>query len=431
MKKQCFVLAMLVFNSVFAFAQKENSLRKGISFPLSDDGKYNVKLGFSSQIWARYSQLNPNTYNYSGKKINSHADLLIRRSTIKLSASLDKFYFFSMFGLASQTQTEAHGIFSASQPSFMFYDLYVSRAFFNRNLFVGYGLNLYHGLSRYTSAGAVTSLGIDVPKLSEPSPITTEQSARQLSFFVDGIASKLKYRFVLASPFIEDGNRPPIGLNRAADIPNTNLKAEGYLAWQFWDKEMAPVPFMAGTYLGKKKILNIGSGFQYHKNASGSLSVSGDTILHNQLSLAVDMFMELPFNNEGALNLYAAYFNYDLGPNYYRSGGYANTFRSSSPSGGGIAEPDAGTGSGIATQIGYLLPFKVASKHLIQPYYEGEYRFYDALEDNALHHNIGINYYVDGLHVKYTLQHELRPYFNGIKKESYKSQLIFRIQIMI
>ncbi len=432
MKSRYITFALLVINSIFSFAQEHNSLKKGIVFPLSDEGKYHVKLGFNAQLWARYSQLNPNTYNYSGDKIDSHADFLIRRSTISLSASLDKFFFFSMFGLSSQTQSESYGIYTNSKPALLMYDLYVSRAFFNRHLYAGYGLNLYHGLSRYASASAVSSLGVDVPLLNDPYAITTEQIARQLGLFIDGMASNLKYRFVLASPFIINASyRPTMGIDKAADIPNTNLKAEGYIAWQFWDKEIKPVPFMTATYLGKKRMLNIGTGFQYHHNACGTLTASGDTLLHNQLSFAADLFMDLPFKNGSALTLYGAWFNYDLGPNYYRSGGLANTFRSTSPSGGGITEPDAGTGTAIATQIGYLLPFKIASKHMIQPYYEGEYRFYDALEDNAMHHNMGINYYVEGQNIKFTLQHNLRPYFNGIKKESNKSQIIFRIQIMM
>ncbi len=432
MKIRYITFTLLVFNVIFSMAQEHSSLKKGIIFPLSDDGKYNVKFGFNTQLWARYSQLNPNTYNYNGDKIDSHADLLIRRTSMKVSASLDKFYFFSLFGLSSQTQSESHGVFTSAQPAFIFYDLYVSRAFFDRHLYIGYGLNLYHGLSRYASASAVSTLGVDVPLLNDPYAITTEQIARQLGLFIDGMASNLKYRFALASPFVTNASyRPPISVEKAADIPNTNLKAEGYLAWQFWDKEIIPVPFVTGTYLGQKKMLNIGAGFLYHHNASGTLTASGDTILHDQLSFAADLFMDLPFNNGSALTLYGAWFKYNLGPNYYRSGAFANTFRSTSPSGGGIGEPSAGTGSAIATQIGYLLPFKIASKHMIQPYYEGEYRFYDALEDNAIHHNIGINYYVERQNIKYTLQHELRPYFKDGKKESNKSQIIFRVQIMM
>jgi hypothetical protein len=435
MNKLLALLVIMYLIAINIYGQEnpsENPLKKGVTYKFTEDGKYAMKIGFSSQLWARYSQLNPNTLDLSGEEIDSHMDFLIRRSSVKIQASAGRLFFLSLFGLRSQTQMESFGPFSKNSPQFFFYDAYASYSFFERHLYIGYGLHLYHGLSRGASASSVTTLGADVPYLAGTNAITTEQLARHLGLFVDGLAGSLHYRFVVASPFTTDSeNRPPIGLNKAADIPNANLKTEGYLEWQFWDKELLPVPFTSGTYRGKKKMLNLGFGYRHHPNSTGSVSDAGDTLKHNQLHLAADIFMELPMRGGSSLTLYGAFFKFDFGPNYLLNGSYGNTFGASSPRGAGNVEPLIGSGSGISTQLGYLLPYKIYSKVGVQPFYEGDYRFYDALDDNALHHNFGVNLYMLDNNFMFTLQHELRPYFEVKKHNSNKSQFIFRLQILI
>ncbi len=413
-------------------AQAINPLQKGIRYDFTDDGKYNVKFGLGTQLWVRYAQENPNTYNLMGEPVEHSLDFLIRRSTVKIETSLDRLYLFTMFGVQSETQNESYGPFSKNGANFIFYDLYASYSFFNRKLYVGYGLHLYHGLSRYSSASGVSLLGADIPRLGGPNAIITQQIGRQLGFFADGLAGSLGYRFVLASPFTTDSEyRPPVSTNKAADIPNTQLKTEGYVNWQFFDKEIKPVAFTTGTYIGKKKVLNVGTGFEYHPQSTASLNDLGDTVKHDQLHFAVDVYADLPLGKGSALTLYGAYFLYDFGPNYYRTGAFGNTFRATSPAGAGIAEPEAGSGSAIATQVGWLLPVKIKEQNKIQVYYEGDYRFFDALDDAALHHNIGASYFVLDYNFRFTLQHEFRPYFTGATMDSYKNMTILKLQIVI
>ncbi|MFM7429181.1 MAG: hypothetical protein ACKO1F_04700 [Flammeovirgaceae bacterium] len=40
------------------------------------------------------------------------------------------------------------------------------------------------------------------------------------------------------------------------------------MVWNFFDKESHVTPYMTGTYLGKKKVLNLEAGIISQKNAT-------------------------------------------------------------------------------------------------------------------------------------------------------------------
>jgi hypothetical protein len=425
-------LTGLFFSQLWGQDTLFNPLKNGVKYNFSEDGKYSFNFGLSAQLWMRYTQLNPNTKNLQGKDISSDFDFLIRRNTYSTQISLDKFTFFTTIGMNSQTSTTSVGPFTQSKPQIFMYDLFGSYAFFNKNLIIGYGIHLYHGLSRYSSASSSRTLGADVPALAAPDVLTTEQIARVLGLFLAGNIGKISYRFTLANPFwVDSPNRPPVGLYKASDIPNNNLKSEGYVTFQFLDKERNVMPFTSATYLGNKKVFNIGAGFAYHPKSTGSLTEFGDTIIHDKLHLAADVFLDLPFTGGGALTFYGAYFKYNYGPNYTISGGTANNYKGISPAGAGNSEPGFGTGQATAVQVAWLFPKIIGKGGRMQAYYEGDYRFYEALDDPALHHNIGLNYFIFNHNLKLTLQNEFRPYFEGPKKVSYKSLSIFKMQISI
>ena len=192
------------------------------------------------------------------------------------------------------------------------------------------------------------------------------------------------------------------------------------------------MPFTTGTYLGKKKVFNVGAGFTYHPKSTASLTEQGDTVIHSKIHLAADVFLDLPFSGGSELTAYAAFFKFNYGPNYALSGGTANVFKNTSPSGAGNSEPGFGTGEAVATQLAWLFPKIFGKSGHIQAYYEGDYRFYESLDYHpALHHNIGLNYYVFEHNLKLTLQEEFRPYFVGSQRKSYKSLTIFKVQIFI
>ena len=426
------VVLVLMFLSTNLYCQDApvNPLEKGFVYNLTDDGKYSIKLGTSMEFWSRYTQLNPGTKDFTGKEIKNDFDFVLRRVTSSTAIKLDRFTFFSMIGLGTQTFSASVSPYTSSKPAVYIYDIFGSYEFIPLYLRVGYGLSLYRGLSRYSSASATRTIGADVPMLSAPDVISTEQTARHLGIFATGNAGILSYRMIFGKPFVVNGtNRPAYGKNKAADVPNSNFSYEGYFAFQFLDKENNAMPFVAGCYLGKKRMFNIGAGFYYHPNSTQSIGDNGDTVSHNKLHLAVDIFLDLPVANGGALTIYTCAYKYNYGPKYNLSGGTANVYSPISPAGAGVSEPGFGTGNAISTQVAWLFPKVFGKTGKIQLYYEGDYRFYKAYNDPALHHNFGINYFILGHQLKFTLQEELRPYMKNGSLDSNKALTILKSQV--
>ena len=143
----------------------------------------------------------------------------------------------------------------------------------------------------------------------------------------------------------------------------------GYAFWQFFDKESVVLPFTVGTYVGTKKVLNVGAGFYRAPQGTNSnrLNAPGDTTLarHDINLFAVDLFADMPLGaaKKFAITAYSVFYSHNWGPNYYRTVGimnegavdpnYAGT---RSQTGAGNARPLLGTGTIWYTQAGLLLP---------------------------------------------------------------------------
>ena len=103
-------------------------------------------------------------------------------------------------------------------------------------------------------------------------------------------------------------------------------KAFCYVEYQFLDNESNLLPFKVGTYLGTKRVFNIGVGF-YSQSKGTKSSVNGKLESHNVNLLSVDAFLDMPFGDKtknSAVTAYAGYFNYNFGPNYIRNIGIMN-----------------------------------------------------------------------------------------------------------
>jgi hypothetical protein len=85
------------------------------------------------------------------------------------------------------------------------------------------------------------------------------------------------------------------------------------LEYQFWDTESNKLPYKVGTYLGKKKVLNIGAGFYAQPNgAYNSVTKADQNVAH----FAADVFMELPTGEGNAFSAYASFMRFNYGENF-------------------------------------------------------------------------------------------------------------------
>lgn len=217
---------------------------------------------------------------------------------------------------------------------------------------MGMGLHYWNGISRMTSHSTLNFMAVDAPIFNWPLIELTDQFARQFGFYAKGQVGKWDYRLALNKPFaVGTGGRYDETRQRpiSANIVNDHWATQGYIAYQFLEKENNKLPFFVGSYLGTKKVFNLGGGWHHHPSATASRTSDGLVQNHDILLIGMDAFLDLPLNKSTgtALTTYAVFYNYDFGPNYIRNVGIMNVGfgAGSSQNGPGNAQPTIGTGN--------------------------------------------------------------------------------------
>jgi hypothetical protein len=189
----------------------------------------------------------------------------------------------------------------------------------------------------------------------------------------------------------------------------------GYFHLELWEKESHKLPYFVGTYLGKKKVFNVGTGFYWQQDAMVSPDGGGGFDTHDHLLFAGDIFLDLPLGDnadKGALTAYGGFWHYDLGPDHIRMVGIMNPGTGGTTlNGPGHAYPMFASGENIYGQLGYLLPFEFLGGHQLQPYTAVHAGLLEALDEPSVVFDVGLNYYVTGHRAKFTLNYKNRPIF--------------------
>lgn len=223
---------------------------------------------------------------------------------------------------------------------------------------------------------------------------------------------------------------------------NTKLSKAGYVEYQFFDTESNLLPYKVGSYLGTKKVFNIGAGFYNAPDATRS-SVAGNVSKHDMRLYSVDAFLDLPIGSpelKGAFTAYSAFYNYNMGPNYLRNIGIMNIATndenftgSRALAGPGNAQPTIGTGNIWYTQAGYLIPTaKENPKVRLQPFGAYTYKDFEQLQAPSSQFDIGANLFLDGHHAKITGQYSTRPIYRGIgDRNGSKGEFLLQLHIYL
>jgi hypothetical protein len=236
-----------------------------------------------------------------------------------------------------------------------------------------------------------------------------DQFLRKLSVYAKGKINKLDYRLVLSRPFSFSTStfyNPSSNIGSDAQFTPQPPQPQysGYLSWQFLDQESNELPYQVGTYLGKKRVLNIGSGFQFQQDAMWYTQVkdstSLDTLHHDMMLAAVDIYYDAPLRKEkgDAISFYAVASFYDFGKNYVRNVGPMNVTdgvnAKSVHSGTGVAWPMIGTGMSYYAQIGYLSPALSHTKPMgrLMPYISAQLSQYDIAKDIVIYGDLGCSW---------------------------------------
>ena len=349
----------------------------------------------------------------------------------------------------------------------------------NKYLNLGAGMHYQNGLSRMTRSSTINYLTLDAPLTNWPVIEAIDQFVRGIGVYGKGRVGKLDYVLSVNESFLTNQTgafSTPLGLgtttgtgaarvntgsNTAQYNPQgTNHVYQGYFSYEFLEQEANLLPFNVGTYLGAKRVFNIGAGFFYNKDGMysrsagsvldaaaidaataaglGSLNTVG-TNKHDIALFSADVFFDTPINKESgtAFTAYAVYYNYNMGPNHTRFIGASNPGYGTDARRGN-AVPHSGTGNVGYVQAGFLLPKNLLGPKLrVQPYashllagYEG-LRTSDGEQKNVNIFDAGANFYIDGHNAKFTLNYRARPDFTDVNNVDYKPEITLQTQVAL
>ncbi|MEY4935116.1 MAG: hypothetical protein RIS64_1475 [Bacteroidota bacterium] len=431
---------------------------KPLILKLNDKGDKYIRFILLNQMWASFTENNPGTVDVNNAAIGGNwtFDAALRRTRVLMLAQINpRFFVMTHFGINNQsfinggasagsnlstagnagslTGTGTVAGLTASnsgkRPQVYIHDAWTEYAVEPGKLHVGMGLHYWNGISRLSSNSTLNFMTLDAPIFNWVNIEATDQFARQMGIYAKGQLDRLDYRFAINKPFVFGTalatQAPQVaGKEVATNILGEKTAFQGYANYMFWDKESNVLPYFVGTYLGAKKVFNIGAGFYSHPEATGArIAGASDSLRkYNQLVLGVDAFLDMPLDKAKgtAINALVTYYNMDFGPRYLRNLGILNEHpnlaaaasaaNSYAVAGGGNLQPMIGTGSVFYAQVGYLLP-KLTSGHQIMPYGTFTYKKFERLADPSTQFALGLNYFITGHNAKITAEYATRPVY--------------------
>ncbi len=430
----------LLYIPFWVSAQGISEYNSGLKVKLNEDGSYYFRLITWHQFWLHYNENNTGSTKY-GDPQSSSVDFNLRRSRFLMYAQLNKrFLILTHFGLNNQNAYSGGYLGTdGKRPQLYMHDAWTEYKVLDNYLNIGFGLHYWNGISRMSSASTLNFLALDAPIFNWATIEATDQFARKIGVYAKGYLGKLEYRVAVSDPFLTN-TAGSIALNRANYSPKNDQKViEGYFSYNLLDKESNVLPFYVGSYLGTKKVFNIGAGFLHNGDAMWSQNSEGDTLFHDMTLLGFDAFLDMPIGDKGAgLTAYAVYYNYNFGPNKLRNIGILNPATGSTGNASlrGNAIPLIGTGDIVYAQAGYLLPGD-KQKMRYQPFVAFSSALFDGLRDqndeivatNVF--DLGMNFLLKGHHAKLTLNYRNRPDMTNLSDVKRRSEVVLQSVIYL
>lgn len=431
MKQLAFIL---VFVSCFAHAQTDSlqppatppapvsRFKDGIKVYLTTDSAHYLRGTFVMQNWVRYNTNNPGSTVFGYAQQESF-DIGIRRLRFQVFGPVARRVFvYAQFGLNSFNHL------GARKAGAFFHDAVTEFEVAPKYLSLGAGLNGWTGPARFSAPSVATVMMADAPIFMQATNDVIDQFLRKFGVYAKGKLSRLDYRVVVTKPFpiqtASTGGDTTLSTFATFSPRPPGLQYQGYFQWQFLEQESNQIPYTVGTYFGTKRVFNIGAGFVQQANAMRYLkqtpALAGDTAYSDMLLWAVDAYFDSYLNKEkgNALSLYAAFVNYDFGKKHLRYAGVMNTANGTNnaalfgKTNFGSAFPMVASGSTIYFQAGYKFRNKLLKLGTLMPYFGVQFGQYEALADNMIMAEAGVNWLVSGTH-KISLNCQSRPVFEN------------------
>lgn len=416
--KKLFSAALLIVCTGSSFAQnfKDGKLN------FNEDGSRYLKISLLNQVWLRYNQNNPGS-TLNGQSQESKADIGIRRTRLQLYGPVAKRTF-----LYVHLGINNFNALSERKAGFFLHDAVGEYEVVNEHLSIGAGLAGWTGLSRFASSSVGNIMGLDLPLYQEATNDVTDQFLRKLSLYAKGKFGKFDYRVIVTDPLAIQKSAAyianPASFNTLSQNANFStappkLQTQTYFQYQLFEKESNMLPYATGTYLGVKKVLNIGAGFIVQPDAMIRLADNGtDTVKSAMRLLAIDAYYDAPLNKQKgtAISAYVSFSDYDFGKNYIRNTAPLNPATGNSNpavlNGSGNGAPLYGTGQNVYAQAGYKFKNDLLGKAgTIMPYASLQYSSLQKLADPMIYYDMGVNFLLSGHNSKLTLAYQNRPVF--------------------
>ena len=366
----------------------------GFKFELGEDSSKYLRIVSWVQGQAVYNM--DNTFDANGNE-NSNLNFNLRRARILMYSQINKdFLILTHFGLnnLNSTTLSPTGTGDGSQ---LFLHGAWAQYNFGEKISIGGGLHYFNGISRLNNQSTLNMMTLDNHRQAWATLGLSDQFGRHIGIFAKGRLNKLQYRVSLneASVATLDQRTPLPGADAVYNgrallgSKEAGRTYAGYFDYQIFDEESNLLPYKVGSYIGEKRIFNIGAGFFLHPNGA---IVDNGTLAQPALTgqdvfiYALDAFYDAPFGKNGsAISAYAIYQIADYGRDYLYS--------------------VYGTGTLFCAHAGYVFKGDVA-KTRYQPYVSFGTNTYDAVNDTQKSLGIGVNAYMSGHHSKLTLEYK-------------------------
>ncbi len=383
--KKILITLTLMLSTTIIFSQSSPDYKGGFKIKFDDEGDKYLRIISFLQVQAKY---NDNT----AEDVSS-TSLELRRARVLLFSQInDEFLVFFHLGLNSFDRNSLSPVGKGEGSQFFLHDAYLQYKLFGKEMYLGAGLHYYNGISRLNNQSSTNMVTLSNNRSSWATVGLSDQFARQLGVFLKGSVSKVNYRLSVNEANVSTldiSELTPGSIhyqgNNVLGSKDAGKTYSGYFDYNFLDQERGLLPYMVGTYLGKKKVFNIGAGFFSHPNGVVSQNASGENFGHDVIIFSLDAYYDAPLKR-GAISAYAQYQNSDYGTNY-NFGPYA-------------------TGDMYYGHVGYLIPNK-DNKLGVQPFLSHSYRTADAIDGQE--HNttkLGANFFLSGQNSKVSLQFE-------------------------
>ncbi|WP_397362988.1 hypothetical protein [Olleya sp. R77988] len=390
MRKQTLLLVGLLLASFqFMNAQGSPDYTGGLKVKFNEDGSKYLRVISWAQMQAGY--------NFDPGPTSSALNFNLRRARVLMFSQItDKFMILTHFGLNSLNSGSLSPTGKGEGSQLFMHDVWAQYSL-GKDHAVGGGLHYFNGISRLNNQSTLNMMTLDNNRQSWATIGLSDQFARHIGVFAKGKFDKLQYRVAIndASANTLDPNTPTAGGSAVYNgrsllgSKDAGKAYAGYFDYHFFDQESNFLPYKVGSYLGGKKIFNIGAGFFLHPK--GAVVDTGTALSPNlegeDVSIfAVDAFYDAPIGDDGsAITAYAVYQSNDYGKDYLHSA--------------------YGTGSMIYAHVGYVLGGD-KTKTRYQPYASFGTNSYDAVSDDMTNFGLGVNAYFSGHNSKLTLEYK-------------------------